>query len=319
MEIRSTSDSSKLSTNSIEFIIERLQANQNRQSTTKNYMSIWRQLNAFLLRLDVIPEDWEDRVALFLAYLIEFKKLQSSTVRSYASAIKHILKCDKYEWDERRIWLNALIRACKKENDVFRTRLPIGVAMLETILFEVGRYFANQPYLESLYKAMFALAYYGLMRVGEITKSPHCIKAKDIFIADNKNKIKLVLFSSKTHNAADRPQEIKISTDEAGGVKRRNFCPFELLRSYMHMRGTYAVDEEEFFVFSDGSPVMHTNLWNCLKLMIKCLDINADCYNVGSMRSGRATDLLKFGYTVEEIKRMGRWKSNAVYKYFRSF
>ena len=58
--------------------------------------------------------------------------------------------------------------------------------MLETILFEVKRLTETKPYLQSLYLAIFTIAYYGMFRIGEIANSPHAMKAKDIEIADNK-------------------------------------------------------------------------------------------------------------------------------------
>ena len=74
--------------------------------------------------------------------------------------------------------------------------------MIEILLFESERYFGgekNQPYLETLYKVMICLAYYGMMRVGEITIGDHTLKAQNIHIGDNKDKILIVLYTSKTH------------------------------------------------------------------------------------------------------------------------
>ena len=74
-------------------ILRNLLANHDRESTKKNYLSIWRQFNGFLIRLDKKPKQWEDRVALFLAFQVE-KGAQSATIKSYTSAIKSVLKDD---------------------------------------------------------------------------------------------------------------------------------------------------------------------------------------------------------------------------------
>ena len=305
----------------MEQIIEKLKANMNRSSTAKNYLCIWRQLNKFLIQLDHIPDQWEDRVAFFCAYLIEVKKVQSSTLKSYISAIKHTLKCDKYEWKDERVWLNALTRSCKLANDRIATRFPIHFKLLEAILFEIQRseIGKTQPYLCCLYQTILCLSYYGLMRIGEVTDSDHVMKARNVFIADNKDKIIITLFSLKTHGKESRPQEIKISAFEASGKTKTDkfFCPFQLMRRYMKLRGSYIDDDENFFVFRDRTPVMHVHVRKVLKDALLALNLNADCYNCQSTRIGRATDLLHFGYNVETIKIMGRWKSNAVYKYLR--
>ena len=155
---------------------------------------------------------WEDKTALFGAYLVD-GGVQSTTLKSYFSAIKFILKQDGYEWNDKKALLSSLVKGCKITNDSVKIRLPIQKGLLEMVLFEVERIFnngkTNQPYLEILYKAIFCLAYYGMMRVGELTLSPHVLKAKNIHIGNNKDKIMMVLYSSKTHGKESRPQHIK--------------------------------------------------------------------------------------------------------------
>ena len=126
---------------------------------------------------------------MFGAYLIEEKSIQSSTLKSYFSAIKHVLKLDGYKWTQDMCILNTLTRACRTVNDKTRVCLPIRLQLLEILLFELSRIFHNQPYLEILYQTIFLLSYYGLFRIGELTKSQHQVKAKDVHIGQKKDKI----------------------------------------------------------------------------------------------------------------------------------
>ena len=81
-------------------MLERLRNKQTRDSTTKTYLSVWRQLNKFVISLDYKTDlSWEQRTVLFGAYLVD-KGIQSSTLKSYFSAIKHILKQDGYDWND---------------------------------------------------------------------------------------------------------------------------------------------------------------------------------------------------------------------------
>ena len=128
---------------------------------------------------------WEDRVALFCAYLVEERNVQSATLRSYVSAIKFTLRCDNYKWQDERVWLQALFKSCRKLNDVHSPRFPIHFSLLELILFEVDRLYDQQLYLSVLFKTIFALAYYGLIRIGEISDSGHAIRACNIQLAQN--------------------------------------------------------------------------------------------------------------------------------------
>ena len=176
---------------------------------------------------------------------------------------------------------------------------------------------ANQPYLEILYKAILCLSYYGLLRVGEVSDSRHNIKALNVHIASNKQKILILLYSSKTHDKESRPQEVKISGSEITWSDRKFFCPFQVMRTFIKARGDVTSDQEPFFVFSDRSLVPANTLRVLLHKLLWNLNLQPEVFNFQSMRIGRATDMLIFGFTIEQIKRMGLWKSNVVYQYIR--
>ena len=132
-----------------------------------------------------------------------------------------------------------------------KVRLPIQKGLLEMMLFEIERiYNEQQPqfYLESLYQAVFCLAYYGMLRVGEISLSPHTIKPCDVHVGD-KNKILLVLYTSKTHGTGSKPQKVKISPVPMKNKDTKFFCPIKIVIRYMKLRGDYIEDSEQFFVF----------------------------------------------------------------------
>ena len=207
-------------------------------------------------------------------------------------------------------------------NDKVRTRLPVHCGLLKQVLFEVQHYYLakGQLFLHILYKAMFAFGYYGLFRVGELTNGPHAIKAVNLHIAKNKDKMLVLLHSSKTHDVNVKPQKVKITanhSEKSGRYKNRHFCPFKLVRVYLHFRGDYVDPSENLFVHRDGSPVLAEQARKVLRLMISNIGLNPSVYDIHSLRIGRASDLIRYGYSLKEVKRMGRWKSNAVYKYIR--
>ena len=308
----------------MEGIIDRLKGKGVRNSTNANYLSVWRHFNRFLIRLDDRPKSWEDRVALFCAYLIE-DGAQSQTVKSYVSGIKAVLKEDGYDWNENKILISSLTRACKVQNDKVKCRFPIKKGLLELILFEIKRVLPGQIYLQILYRAIFSIGYYGLMRIGELTESSHTLKACNIHVGLNKDKIMLVLRSSKTHGLESYPQKIKIAALNEEQIHKQNngnpeqslFCPFELAREYMEIRGDYVNENENFFIFRDRSNVLGHHARGILKQCIANLKLDSSLYNFQSLRAGRSCDYLKEGLSIEEISRAGRWQSNAVYKYLR--
>ena len=195
-------------------------------------------------------------------------------------------------------------------------RLPILESLLDMILFEVQRVYASQSYLSILYKSLYCIGFHGLLRVGELTEGDHVIKARDVHLEKNKNKILIVLYSSKTHSKANLPQKVRITADQQYENKR-HFCPFELIRKYLSVRGSYETDWEQFFIFRDKEPVKLEHARETLKKCIENLGLDSSLYNMHSLRIGKATQMLRNHFGLEEIKRAGRWRSNAVYKYLK--
>ena len=274
------------------------------------------------MKLEPKPKFWEDRINLYFAYLIK-TGVKSTTLRCYLSAMKSILKTDGYPWDNGKMLLTIIVRACRIRNDGVKTKLPIHLGLLEILLFKIEHlYKDSQPYLCNLFKAIFCMSYYGLMHIGEVTLGQHALQAKNIHITSNKNKIMMILYMSKTHNISSHPLKIKISEiGDTGGtqhvVKWAFFCPFSVICEYIRIRGGYASEQEQFFIFTDKSPVTQSCLRNLLVKLLKKLNLNWKAYTFHSMRLGRASDLLKMGMPIEHIKQAGHWKSNAVYKYLR--
>ena len=195
----------------MQHLLESLKNSKYQESTRKVYHQIWNSFNKFIIRLDSLPRTWEERTSLYCTYLVFEKKLQSSTIKTYVSAIKAVLTDDDYDWCDDKVLLNTITRSCKLKNDIVKTRLPILMGLLNIILFEVKKTYDMQPYLQTMYITAFLIMYYGLFRVGEIAESPHSIKAVDIHESRGSNKLLIVLYSSKTHGRNSAPQKVKIS------------------------------------------------------------------------------------------------------------
>ena len=310
------SKTSTISSARMSQILDRLKNVTTRDSTAKNYYAIWKLFNNFVIRLDKKPDSWEQRISLFGAHLVQ-KGNQSSTIKSYFSAIRKILETDGYELKQDELSLGTLTKACQIINDRVTIRSPIHWKMMEQVLFETERIFCNQFYLQTMYKCIFIIAHYGLFRIGELTYSNHVARACDMSVGTNKNKIRIELHSSKTHNKESKPQVIKISEIQGSQARKKFFCPFKIFRSYKKLRGPYKENNEPFFIFRDHQAVMPGHARSVLCTAITKLGFNPKKFVFHCFRSGRATELLKLGYTIEQIMRFGRWRSNAVFKYLK--
>ena len=230
-----TSDG-KYSTSYFKRILEHLKGNRHEKSTKKNYHGIWTKFNQFVISLDHIPKKWEEKLTYYCAYMVYVKRLKSATIRSYVSAIKQTLLDDGYEWDNQLFLLATFVQNCEKDNNTLKPRLPIKKNLMEMILCEVERKYREQPYLETLYKTVFIVAYYGLLRVGELAISEHTVRAHNVHCNKEEQKILILLQSSKTHKRGQPLQEVQIKGRLSSSEAPTMFCPFEIFQEYLDIR-----------------------------------------------------------------------------------
>ena len=267
---------------------------------------IWKQFNKFFLRLDRKPPSWEDRLTLFVHHLIQEKK-KANMIRCYISAVKSVLKDNGVVLCKNKYLISSLTKAWKLNSNMHvRTRLPIQKGMLTVLLKTVNNQFAQQPYLRRLYSALLSTAYFGLFRIGEVTQGTHPVLAKDVHIGVNKNKLKFILRTSKTHWIDSKLQIIKISSvdfnesnqnsnyqnENLGHHEENQFCPYQILRNFLELRGGFKTIDEPFFVFRDRAPVTPEQIRKILKAAMTDEGFDANFYNFQSLRSGRTVDLI---------------------------
>ena len=95
----------------------------------------------------------------------------------------------------------------------------------------------GQLYLPKLYRALFPSAYYGLLRVSELTAGTHPILAVNAHIATDKNNFLFILRTSKTHWLDEKPQLANISSiPTKKGKSAKPYCPFKILQEYLYVR-----------------------------------------------------------------------------------
>lgn len=170
----------------------------------------------------------------------------------------------------------------------------------------------GQVYLGTLLKAMFSVAYFGLLRVGEMVQSAHQIKYKNVHFAKNKKKITLLLESSKTHSKNDKPQKVVLPQV----AELPQYCPVTLLKAFMKLRESSS-NSQALFILQGGQPVTAAMFRGWMRRILKHIGLANKLYDTHSFRSGRCCDLRKLGYSLEAIKQAGRWVSSAIIVYLK--
>lgn len=292
------------------------------EGTQLTYHTIWKGFLLFLTEFDQLPENWEDKLVLYAAFLGDTQH-KLATISAYISAIKYKLIHDGYTLNEDKAKLASIVRTSKLKNQQVHNRMKITRAILKDLMDAVELKYCNQPYLCALYKCMFTFAYFGLFRIGEIAKGTHTLLAADGHAFNNRKwVIQLVLRSSKMHNRGDRPQIVripnKVDKKEVYGLASTKYCPYTILQNYLKVRGNYAHDEEQFFIFRSGIAVKSDHFRKVLKNIISLAGYQNNFYSTHSFRAGRADDLRMDGVEIRTIQKIGRWKSEgSLARYFQ--
>ena len=78
----SSTTTSSISSRAMDNILQQLKQMRHRDSTCSNYYGIWKNFNKFILRLDIKPTNWEDRLVMYVAYLIHMKRCSTTIKRA---------------------------------------------------------------------------------------------------------------------------------------------------------------------------------------------------------------------------------------------
>jgi len=159
------------------------------------------------------------------------------------------------------------------------------------------------------------VAFYGLARLGEllpksqqdITKIP-TLQALKFEKSDTNTFATIQLPRTKNHKIVERPILIINQTKD-------DLCPIHILKAYIVRRTntTYAPRSKALFIKANGN--LATKAWfiNNLKSLLPGANVAGH-----SFRAGGTTELVLRGVQLPLIQRIGRWSSDAFYKYIRT-
>lgn len=248
--------------------------------------------------------------AMFLAFLFN-EGLAHSSIKTYICGISFFCKincfddpCDKFITKKL---LEGIRRSKTKTKDA---RLPVTEDLLH-LLLNVLKSICNNSFETKLFKAAFCLAFYALLRIGEIASSngsqKHVIGISDVYFQPCGAMI-VQIPSSKTDQIG---LGATLKIDQHTGS---SFCPCKLLIEYIEVRPKHV---GPLFCHLNCQPITRYQFVSVLKKGLEHIGIDASLYSSHSFRIGSATTLSMKGVSDEIIMQLGRWKSNAYKGYIR--
>ena len=246
-------------------------------------------------------------VLTYLSYL-NIKGLAPSTITTYISAISFVHKMNSLPDPTNLFVVQKLLAAINKMQGNRDSRLPITQFILNRLL-ESTEFVVSNQYHKKLIRAMFALAFYGLFRIGEITIQTSGViplTFEQVQLLEDRLVLSITHFKN---NKSNKPFDIVIH--KIGG----KFCPFAIMLDYLNVRGNLS---GPLFCFVNQKHVPRNFFTSKLKSCLNFCGLNTKLYLSHSFRIGGASFLASLGMSDVQIKLMGRWSSDTFLRYIRN-
>jgi integrase len=253
----------------------------------------------------------------FIAFCHGIRKVQSSTIRSYLSAIRlfriqagfkdPFLDSHGTVFPQIGMILRGTRRVCP--NGV-QQRKPLTLDILIKLTDELRKGVFN-PYIDSLMLTALTTAFWGFCRSGELFPnhfSPHLnITIADVTLDDDLAVIHLK--ASKT-DVERRGVDIRLFRT------RTAVCAVTSLRRFLLLRPINRSDTP-LFCSPNGQPFTRRTFVSNLKHLLVRAGISPTSYSGHSLRIGAATSAAAAGIPDHLIQVLGRWSSLSYLRYIR--
>ena len=273
------------------------------EGTQLAYKRAYKNFKAFAVEHDlpyVLPLHTE-HVLCFISYLYD-KGFPSSSIASILSGIGYMHKQGNLHDPTHDFSVMQLMTSIRKQRPSVDSRKPISENILFSI-FDVLISFNLAYYDRLLLQSLYLFVFYFALRIGEVTKSEHNIQVNQVEIIEDKMSL---AFVSYKHS----PLQPFVHTIKA---TKTQYCPVNAMRKYMSVRG---LEQGPLFVRM-GKPLSQSYFSNYLKEALNMAGIDNENISAHSFRIGAASFWASKGMSELEIKRLGRWKSDAWKKYMR--
>ena len=247
-------------------------------------------------------------VMLFVGYL-SHTGFAAASITSYTSAIGYIHKLLGMPDPTALFMVQKLLAACNKVNTSADTRLPITIVILQRLSRSLD-HTVQKPYNRQLFRTMYTVAFFGFMRLAEITQDKNKVVALHLDQVQICESAVVITIKKFKHNLSLKPIQIVLPAQQD-----KLICPVHQMRLYIQNRG---ISSGPLFRYFEGKPVSRNFFNTNLKSALKFCQLEVSLYKSHSFRIGAASYYAQLGFSDAQIRDMGRWNSNAFVKYIRT-
>uniref|UniRef100_A0A087Y3N6 Tyr recombinase domain-containing protein n=1 Tax=Poecilia formosa TaxID=48698 RepID=A0A087Y3N6_POEFO len=261
-------------------------------STFKSYTYAWLKYAKFcsLHETPLYPIRINTIVA-FITYCFEHLNLTPTYIRSLLAGVNFFSQLQQPS-SSQSLFSNHVIK------------------LLLNLLSTLNRSFYS-PYLKSLLKSSFLLAFYGLLRLGEFTSPNNTfISSRDLAVSDlsfHPDFYSLSLKHSKTKGACT------IVVARTNG----QLCPFRAMFKFALLRHQLSGLPDPLFLTPEGLIMSAAWFLKHLRFLLAACHLPPSQFSGHFFRIGAATSAAAQGIPTSSLQQLGRWSSTAFSSYIR--
>ncbi|XP_066441041.1 uncharacterized protein [Eleutherodactylus coqui] len=276
------------------------------ESTWKRYNAIWKRW--LMAAGGQFPEGARAR-AVTLDVIAELRRrgASASSARKHLSAIAFLLRLHGRRDVTKEFVFGQILKGWKKEGSSRDDRRPITFELLKAMLNVLGAVCKDESEV-LLFRVAFSLAFFAALRLSEIV-APSCRKLGGLRFEDvlcGTDDIKICIKKSKTdvYGAGEWLRLTALGTAA---------CPVALLRQFLSRHS----GKGQLLAHASGAPLTKFQFGAVMRTCLKRLGFEPSEFGTHSFRIGAATSAFACGLRGDEVKRVGRWRSEAYKSYVR--
>jgi hypothetical protein len=252
------------------------------------------------------------QVICFVAYLFRVGKAPGS-ITTYLAALSYYFRISNTPDLTNNFLIKKMLSGAKRLASSSDMRQPITLPILEKLLVSL-QYITHSRYQRYLYMAMYLLAFYAFLRVGEMTinseSNANLLLYKNLSLKDSTQGSSMILtMTNFKHNLGKNPVQLEIKSQP-----KCSFCPVQAMLGYLELRGT---EDGPLFCYGSGRPVSRSEFCKVLRSALKFSKLDTETFKAHSFRIGAATQAHLQGFSDSQIRMMGRWHSESFQRYIR--
>ena len=237
----------------------------------------------------------------FITYQHE-NGLAYSTLKANLSALSYFCKINNVKDSTKAYVLGQLLKGIKIYSPSLSKRCPLLPSHIKILLRNIPK--LNLPYYSRiLFNAMITLAFALALRIGEMTLSKHNLLFQNIILTHSSL---FVSFHSFKHSVCGT------TSDHIIHEQPSSICPVKHMRKYLALRGAFA---GPLFI-SRNSAISRKQFSDFFRAAITVSKIKG-FFTPHSFRIGAASWWSHQGLSDSQIRKKGRWQSDAFKTYLR--